>query len=106
MALNSAAPLSKRGGNNIKEETMKRIAVLFAAALLTLSLSGIVCAEEAKPVEKKDAAAATEAKPAKKLKKKKTKKCPEGAAEMKKEGSEGAAPAAKPAKKKKEAAGC
>lgn len=85
---------------------MKRLAVLFAAALLSLSLSGIVCAEEAKTVEKKDAPTTAEAKPAKKLKKKKVKKCPEGATEMKKEGAEGAAPAAKPAKKKKDAAGC
>lgn len=82
---------------------MKRLAVLFAAALLTMALSGIVHAEEAAPVEKKDTPAA-EAKPAKKMIKKKDKKCPEGAAEMKKDG---AAPAAKPAKKKKkEAAGC
>lgn len=74
---------------------MKRIAVLFAAALLALSLSGIVCAEEAAPVVKKDAPAAAEAKPAKKVKKKKAKK-----------EAEGAATPAKPAKKKKEAAGC
>ena len=73
---------------------MKRIAVLFAAALLALSLSGIVCAEEAAPVEKKDAPAA-EAKPAKKVKKKKVKK-----------EAEDAVTPAKPAKKKKEAAGC
>jgi len=83
---------------------MKRIAVIFAATLFCLSLSGIVLAEEAAPVEKKDAPAA-EVKPAKKMKKK-MKKCPAEATKDKKEGTDAAAPAAKPVKKKKEAAGC
>jgi hypothetical protein len=69
---------------------MKRIAVMFAAALVCLSLSGIVLAEEAAPVEKKDTKA-VEGKAEKKMEKKKTKKCPEGKSKK---------------KKKKEAAGC
>jgi hypothetical protein len=90
-------------GNIPKEEKMKRITVMLAAALLTLSLSGVIRAEEAKPVEQKDSAA-TDSKPAKKTKKKNKK----GAAEAKekKEGTEGAAPAVKRAKKRREAAGC
>ena len=43
-------PLALERATNPKEETMKRLAVLLAAALLSLSLSGIAfAAEETKP---------------------------------------------------------
>lgn len=87
---------------------MKRFAVLLAAAMLTLSLSGLTFGEEAKPAEvKKDAAA--EAKPAKKDKKKKAVKKEavkkDEAAKAEPEKKDAAKPAPKKAKKK-EAAGC
>lgn len=71
---------------------MKKFAVLLAAAMFTLSLSGLSFAEEAKPADKKPAA--TEVKP-------------EGE-KVAKDAQKGKKKEAKPAKKakKKEAAGC
>jgi len=76
------------GANPKEEEKMKRLAVLLAAAMLTLSLSGLSFGEEAKPAAK-GAAAETKAekKDEKKDSKKKDTKKPKKA-------------------KKKEAAGC
>jgi mannitol-specific phosphotransferase system IIBC component len=83
-------------------KSMKRILTLLAAALLTLSLSGLAFADETK----KDDAAAKEAKTEKVEKKeKKDKKGDKKKEEKKKEGEK--SDEAKPAKKpKKEAAGC
>jgi mannitol-specific phosphotransferase system IIBC component len=86
-------------------KSMKRILTLLAAALITLSLSGIAFADETK----KDDAAAKEAKTEKVEKKDKKdtkeKKGEKKKDEKKKDGEK--ADDAKPAKKpKKEAAGC
>ena len=70
---------------------MKRLAVLLAAAMLTLSLSGLTFGEEAKPAAKKDAAVETKADDGKEAK----------------DATKGKKKEAKPKKaKKKEAAGC
>ncbi len=80
------------GANPKEEEKMKRLAVLLAAAMLTLSLSGLSFGEEAKPAAK---GAAAETKAETKAEKKDEKK------DSKKKDTK------KPKKaKKKEAAGC
>jgi uncharacterized protein YxeA len=84
-------------------KSMKRILTLLAAALLTLSLSGLAFADETK----KDDATAKEVKTEKAEKKEKKDKKSEKKKDEKKKDGEKSDDDAKPAKKpKKEAAGC